>query len=135
MSRTRRQSATTARGQALVEFALIVPLFVLIVIGIFEGARAIYTYNALSNAVDEGLREAIVHQDDAAITAETDRVLGGLASQSTLTIDGSDCGTPVETPCMYRIEIRHVFSPVLLGAIFSPVIAAEGEMAVEAINP
>lgn len=135
MSRTRRQWATTARGQALVEFALIVPLFVLIVIGIFEGARAIYTYNALSNAVDEGLREAIVHQDDAAITAETDRVLGGLASQSTLTIDGSDCGTPVETPCMYRIEIRHVFSPVLLGAIFSPVIAAEGEMAVEAINP
>lgn len=136
----RRQSPTT-RGQALVEFALIIPIFMLVAIGIFEGGRAIYTYNALSNAVNEGLREAIVHQDTVAITAEVDRVLGGLSSQSTTTItnrdpaDGSDCGTPLETPCIYRIEIRHTFSPILLGPIFSPVIAADGEMAVEAIKP
>jgi hypothetical protein len=129
------------RGQALVEFALIIPIFMLVALGIFEGGRAIYTYNALSNAVNEGLREAIVHQNTAAITAEVDRVLGGLSSQSTTTItnrdpaDGSDCGSPISTPCIYRIEIRHTFSPVLIGAIFSPVIAADGEMAVEAIKP
>lgn len=123
------------RGQALVEFALIIPIFMLVVVGIFEGGRAIYTYNALSNAVSEGLREAIVHQDNAAITSEINRVLGGLANQSTTTIDGSDCGSPVVTPCFYRIEIRHTFSPILLGALFSPVIAADGEMAVEAKNP
>lgn len=131
----------TDRGQALVEFALIIPIFMLVAVGIFEGGRAIYTYNALSNAVNEGLREAIVNQDTVAITAEIDRVLGGLSSQSTTTLsnrdpdDGTDCGTPLETPCIYRIEIRHTFSPVLIGAIFSPVIAADGEMAVEAIKP
>ena len=128
------------RGQALVEFALIIPIFILVVIGIFEGGRAIYTYNALSNAVNEGLREAIVHQDTSAITAEANRILGGLADQSTMTItsakpNGTSCGTPIVTPCNYRIEIRHSFSPILLGEIFSPVIAAGGEMAVEAINP
>lgn len=131
----RRSMRREWRGQALVEFALIIPIFMIVAIGIFEGGRAIYTYNAVANAVNEGLREAIVHQDNASITAEVDRVLGGLSSQSTTTIDGSDCGTPVETPCVYRIDIRHTFSPILLGAIFSPVIAAEGEMAVEAINP
>lgn len=130
-----RASDVERRGQALVEFALVIPLFMLIAIGIFEGARAIYTYNAMSNAVSEGLREAIVHQDDAAITAEANRVLGGLAAQSTMTIDGSDCGSPVVTPCSYRIEIRHTFSPVLIGNFFKPVIAAEGSMAVEAKNP
>lgn len=124
----------------MVEFALIVSLFMLIVIGIFDGGRALYTYNALSNAVNEGLREAIVHQDTDAITAEADRVLGGLAAQSAMTItsakpDGSACGTPIKTPCNYRIEIRHTFSPILLGPLFSPVIAASGEMAVEAVNP
>ena len=129
------------RGQALVEFALIIPIFLLVVVGIFDGGRAIYTYNAMSNAVNEGLREAIVHQNQAAITAEINRVLGGLAAQTTTTItnrdaDGNPCTTPkVTVPCVYRIEIEHRFSPVLLGAIFSPVIGASGEMAVEAVNP
>ena len=119
----------------MVEFALIVPLFVLIVIGIFEGARAMYTYNALSNAADEALREAIVHQDNAAITAEANRVLGGLANVTTLTIDGSDCGSPVAPPCVYRVELRTTFSPILIGSFFRPVISADGEMTVEHKNP
>lgn len=135
MNRFTRSDRPDRCGQALVEFALIVPLFVIIAIGIFEGGRAIYTYNAVSNAVNEGLREAIVNQDDASIEAETDRVLGGIANDSTVVIDRSDCGTPVKTPCAFRIEIRHDFSPILLGSIFRPVIAAEGEMAVEAVNP
>jgi len=124
-----------SRGQALVEFALVIPIFLLVLVGIFEGGRAVYIYNALSNGVREGLREAIVHQDDAAITAEIDRILGAIADDSVITIDKSDCGTPVKLPCSYRIEIRNTFSPIFLGAIFRPVIAAEGEMAVEAKNP
>jgi len=124
-------------GQALVEFALIIPLFILITIGIFEGGRAIYTYNALSNAVREALREAIVHQDQAAIEAEANRILGGLATSTDFTHDLSECPTPTDpgVPCIYRVELRHVFSPILIGNIFSPVIAADGEMLVEFTNP
>jgi hypothetical protein len=124
-----------SRGQALVEFALIVPLFILIVMGIFEGARAIYTYNALSNATDEALREAIVNQDQVDIRAEADRVLGGLASQTAFTVDLTGCPVAGEHPCVYRIELRHQFTPILIGQIFSPTIAADGEMLVESFNP
>jgi hypothetical protein len=125
------------RGQALVEFALIVPLFVLMMIGIFEGGRAIFTYNALSNAVREGLREAVVHQDPLAIEAEANRILGGLAASTDFTHDLSNCPDPTtETaPCIYRIELRYEFTPVLIGDIFSPVIGADGEMQVEFPNP
>lgn len=126
-----------SRGQALVEFALIIPLFVLIAIGIFEGARAIYTYNALSNAVTEGLREAIVNQDQVEIEAEADRVLGGLAPDTQIIHDLTNCPAPTDPaePCIYRIEIRYQFSPVLIGQIFSPAISADGEMLVESTNP
>ena len=123
------------RGQALVEFALVVPILILVMLGIFEGGRAIYTYNALSNATREALREAIVHQDVAAIQARANRILGGLSTGTDMTIDGSDCGTPAETPCVYRVELTYEFSPVLIGAIFSPTLTAEGEMPVEAIQP
>lgn len=51
-------------GQALVEFALLIPLFVLIVILFIDLGRATSVYIQLSNAVREGTRYAIVHQFD-----------------------------------------------------------------------
>ena len=130
----RRFFRQASRGQALVEFALIIPLFLLVVVGIFEGGRALYTYSAMSNATREALREAIVHQNDAAIDARADRILGGLADETTIVHDKSNC-TPVKTLCMYGIELSYDFEPVLLGPIFSPTIVASGEMPVEAIHP
>jgi TadE-like protein len=133
MLRSRRET----RGQALVEFALAVPLFILLVIGIFEGGRAIYTYNALSNAAREALREAIVHQDQSAVEAEANRILGGLAAGTDFVHDLSDCPAPSDATkvCVYRVELKYHFTPMLIGNIFSPVISADGEMQVEYTNP
>jgi len=50
------------RGQTLVEFALVVPLFVLILAGIFDFGRAIYAYHTLLNASREAARQAVVDQ-------------------------------------------------------------------------
>ena len=49
------------RAQALVEFALVLPLFLLIVTGIFDVARAVWQENSLAYASREGTRYAIVH--------------------------------------------------------------------------
>lgn len=51
-----------ARGQSLVEFALIVPVFVLLLVGLFDVGRAVYAYNTVNNAAREGARWAIVDQ-------------------------------------------------------------------------
>jgi Flp pilus assembly protein TadG len=49
------------RGQALIEFALVLPLFIFMVLVFIDVGRAIFTYASLSNAVREGTRYAIVH--------------------------------------------------------------------------
>lgn len=48
-------------GQALTEFALVAPLFFLLLFAIIEGGRFILYYETLSNATREGARYAIVH--------------------------------------------------------------------------
>ena len=49
------------RGQSLVEFAVVVPLILLIVTGVFDLARAVWQENTLAYAAREGTRYAIVH--------------------------------------------------------------------------
>ena len=50
-----------SRGQALAEFALIAPLFFLLLFGIIEVGRFIFYYEVLNNATREGARYAIVN--------------------------------------------------------------------------
>jgi Flp pilus assembly protein TadG len=48
------------RGQALVEFALVIPLLLLLMVGIMEFSRAWMTQNILTGAAREGARAAAV---------------------------------------------------------------------------
>lgn len=48
-------------AQALVEFALVLPLFLLMVFGLIDLARAVWMENTLAFAAREGTRYAIVH--------------------------------------------------------------------------
>jgi Flp pilus assembly protein TadG len=56
------------RGQGLVEFALVFPVIVLILFGVFDFGRAIYAYNTIANAARQGARVAAVNQ---VVTANT----------------------------------------------------------------
>ena len=58
---TRRSRRNRSRAQALVEFALVVPWFFLLLFGIIEAGRFIFYYETLSNATREGARYAIVN--------------------------------------------------------------------------
>jgi hypothetical protein len=49
------------RAQALVEFALVMPVFLLLVTGIFDAGRAVWQENTLAYAAREGTRYAILH--------------------------------------------------------------------------
>lgn len=58
------------RGQSMVEFALILPIFILMLVGIFDVGRAVYAYNTINNAAREAGRLAIVDQTVEDIQAE-----------------------------------------------------------------
>jgi Flp pilus assembly protein TadG len=49
------------RGQAMVEFALIFPIFILLLVGLFDLGRVIWVNDTLATASREAARYAIVH--------------------------------------------------------------------------
>lgn len=67
MTRLVRRSG---RGQSMVEFALVLLPFVIILVGIFDVGRGIYAYNTVNNAAREAARLGIVDQAVADIEAE-----------------------------------------------------------------
>lgn len=120
-------SRRSERGQALAEFALVLPLVMLFIAGIVEFGRAWNIKQAVTDAAREGARYAVV-QDDA-ITS-TDDVKAkieerlALASIDSSTIDfspdfhvkGSEMTVTVSTP--YRMGLVGV----LLGWAGAPSV-------------
>ena len=62
-----RRLGRDQRGQSTVEFALVVPILLLLVLGIMEFGRAYSSNLALQNAVREGARLAITGATDAQV--------------------------------------------------------------------
>ena len=77
----RRRFTRDERGATIVEFALIAPLFLLIVFAAIDVGRAYYTVNQLATAVREGARYAAMQENPVAEIAEVrDRVRGAAPS-------------------------------------------------------
>jgi Flp pilus assembly protein TadG len=55
--------ARDERGAAAVEFALVLPILVVLAFGIIDFGRLLYTYNNLTSAVREGARFAAVQTE------------------------------------------------------------------------
>ena len=83
------------RGQALAEFALVLPLVLLFIAGIIEVARAWNIKQAVTDAAREGARYTVVQDDDIDTIAEVQAKIEerlALASIETSTISfSSDC--------------------------------------------
>jgi Flp pilus assembly protein TadG len=80
----------------MVEFALILPIFVLVLVGIFDFGRAVYDYNVISNAAREAIRLGIVDQNATKITNEAVKHALGVAAAGDVTVsfvDGSTATT------------------------------------------
>lgn len=64
-----RPSTTRAdRGAALVEFALVLPLLILLVFGVIEFGRGYHTKTTLTHAAREGVRVAALDSGDPVST-------------------------------------------------------------------
>lgn len=59
----RRISNKNERGTTMAEFALIAAVFFMIVFGIIEFGRLLYTHNALTDAARRGARYAALHKE------------------------------------------------------------------------
>jgi Flp pilus assembly protein TadG len=59
--RSRGRSGRRRRGAAVVEFAIVVPIFFLMVFGMLEFGRMIMVHQLLTGAAREGARQAVVN--------------------------------------------------------------------------
>lgn len=70
------------RGQALVEFALIVPMLLLLVLGIVEFGRAWNVYQTLTDATRQGARTAVLARtsiDADTVSAVANQIMAAAA--------------------------------------------------------
>jgi hypothetical protein len=121
-------------GQSLVEFALILPVFLLLAIGILDLGRAVFQVNTLAYAAREATRFAIVHGDSSESpvgpgnTAPVEDVVREAAigvtdvtvSVAWPDLDGYNPGPPVipGVPCNKRncrvsVDLTAPFEPML----------------------
>ncbi len=135
MSTTMHSTDRRERGQSLAEFALVFPIFLLLVVAIFDAGRAVFAYNTVTNGAREGGRLAIVNQDPALIStraiaqtrvAETNAPNVTVAfkrnSPNVDPLANPDC-TPVTIGCVAVVTFQTTYQPItpLVGSIIGPV--------------
>jgi Flp pilus assembly protein TadG len=89
MTRTRHRRYKENRGNELIEFALVLPLLVLMLAGAIEFGRAFYTYNILTKSV----RNAARYLSDAQISDTGVIGAGYVAKTKNLAVYGNVAGT------------------------------------------
>jgi Flp pilus assembly protein TadG len=107
-------SHDTVRGQALVEFALAIPILLLLMVVIFDLGRAVYYSSAVHNAAREGARYGIIHPDDdtGMVDAAEEFAVGLGLSDLTIT---AGLGAPepvggINNPTV-RVTVVYLFTP------------------------
>ncbi len=93
------------RGNSLAEFALIIPVLLLIVIAIIDFGRAIYAYSVVANCAREGARYGVISgHEDPGIIARVNEAAVGL-DKSQLSINITRTATTVKVEVGYNFEL------------------------------
>ena len=144
----KRRRAEGEAGQGLAEFALVLPVLLLVMMGILDFGRAVFAYNSLSNAARDGARVAIVDQTisggipagaQEAANQATGLGLNPAADVTvTYTVPGASTAACVAIGCEATVEARYRFTAItpIIGNIVGPInLAATTTMTIEFTKP
>jgi len=110
------------QGQSLLEFALILPVLVIVLVGVFDLGRALFALITITNAAREGARYGTLHFDELVDTnikqAAVDEATG---SGITITLSNVYVTCPDTLgdtwPCSrgtaVRVTVNHTFESLL----------------------
>lgn len=133
--------ADGSRGQGLVEFALVLPVLVLLVFALFDAGRAVIYFTELTNASRAGARAAVVNQsNDATCSERTFKCAAaelttamGIAptaipdltirdrAGNTVATSADDC--QIYGNCSVTVDVAYTFQPAtpVIGNLIGPV--------------
>lgn len=120
-------------GQGLVEFTLALPLFILILVGIFDLGRAVYVDSTIANAARVANRVAIVDQQESVVKAAAVNEAVGVSldpADVTLTVACAKIG------CLSTVEITTTFipaTPIIGNLVGTVTLEASSEMPIERV--
>lgn len=109
------------------EFALVLPLVLLLVLALVEVAVVARTQLEVVNAAREGAREAAASPDPSAAVAAARAALGALGASARISVRRPDV---VGRPATVRVTVPHRMAAPLLGG-FSVELSATSSMRVE----
>ena len=105
------------RGQSLVEWALILPVLLLVLMVIIDLGRVTYTYSALFNSTREGARYATIYPDDTSgITAAVRRMAVGLDPSLITVTTSRPTARTVRILATYRFAVVTPIAATFLGS-------------------
>ncbi|MBB0991496.1 pilus assembly protein [Dietzia sp. SLG510A3-30A2] len=103
------------RGSAAVEFALVLPILLLLAIGILEFGRAYHVQTTLSNAARDGVR-VMALQDSAtaarATAADSAPSLTLTLTDAMIDVTPSSCSSATTAPGQVSVTISYPFALV-----------------------
>lgn len=127
------------RGAAALEFALVAPVLIMLLLGIVDFGVLMNAQSVVANAVREGARTAALggnsFQSEAAVTSAISHMPGATktgtkATVTCKTVSGGVCSlddATIDTGGVVTVKLTYVhswISPLLLG--FSPNITLQG---------
>ena len=139
---------TRTRGQTMAEFALVLPLFLVIVFGLIDMSRGVFASNTLSNAARTAARVSIVDQTVATIQAAAVDQAGwlGLAPGDVQvsfrnpnnTNDPLNVCAPASVGCVAVVTVAYVFEPTIpiIKDLVGPIsMSSTSKMVIERVHP
>lgn len=111
-----RKNKDGERGQALVEFTLIIPIFLLLVFAIVDFGMGFHAWISVTNAAREGARIGAVGADADTIEARVRDTAGGLDDEDisvNITNAQGDPGEAVTVEVDYDYELITPLSGIL----------------------
>ncbi len=132
-------------GQSLVEFSLVLPIFLVLLFGLVDFGRGFYTWLVVTNAAREGARAAAVQSDAATIDT---KIHASYCNNypSSCSLDNSKItvvktnvqgarGSETSVDISYAFEFVTPIGPILSlisgGSISAPTITAHSSMRLE----
>jgi len=122
------RGGSEARGQTMVEFAMVASVFLLLLFGIMQMALMVYNYNTVCSAAREAVRYAIVRSPTSpnpATTAQIQQIaintaVGLNTSQLTVAVSWpADASLPAQSDARVQVSYQYqlqipFFSPLTM---------------------
>jgi Flp pilus assembly protein TadG len=134
--RPRWSGRRRSSGQSMVEFALILPLFLLLVFGVLDFGRAVYADSTITNAAREGARFGMIAPSPtSAIQVKVQQYAASLAiptsnvSVSCVTADGANDCANAQAGDQITVAVTYAFVPVVvnIGGFVDPSLTLAGQ--------